>query len=92
MVGNATCSRNACGRRYSGSVAALYAQRFSSLVKLEHTVFALPYAYVGPWTPLTGEFWNAPFGAALTADRIGTADDAVAFCTKGRELTERSRS
>ena len=29
------------------SAVALYAQRFSSLVKLEHTVFALPYAYVG---------------------------------------------
>jgi hypothetical protein len=23
-----------------------------------------PYAYVGPWQPRTGEFWNAPFGAA----------------------------
>ena len=25
---------------------------------------AEPYAYVGPWSPRTGEFWNAPFGAA----------------------------
>ncbi|TDO67159.1 hypothetical protein EV651_10366 [Kribbella sp. VKM Ac-2571] len=23
-----------------------------------------PYAYIGPWTPRTGDFWNAPFGAA----------------------------
>jgi hypothetical protein len=22
-----------------------------------------PYAYVGPWTPRRGDFWNAPFGA-----------------------------
>lgn len=22
-----------------------------------------PYAYVGPWTPREGTFWNAPFGA-----------------------------
>ncbi|GAA1870749.1 hypothetical protein GCM10009836_59270 [Pseudonocardia ailaonensis] len=22
-----------------------------------------PYAYVGPWTPREGPFWNAPFGA-----------------------------
>ena len=27
--------------------AALYARRFSSLVRLEHSLFALPYAYVG---------------------------------------------
>ena len=24
-----------------------------------------PYAYVGPWTPRTGAFWNAPFGGVL---------------------------
>jgi 4-hydroxybenzoate polyprenyltransferase len=29
------------------SATALYARRFVSLVKLEHTVFALPYAYTG---------------------------------------------
>src|SRR5205085_3631866 len=29
------------------SATALYARRFVSLVKLEHTVFALPYAYCG---------------------------------------------
>jgi 4-hydroxybenzoate polyprenyltransferase len=36
------------------SAAALYAQRFSSLVKLEHTVFALPYAYVGAVLAVSG--------------------------------------
>lgn len=25
-----------------------------------------PYAYVGPWAPRDGAFWNAPFGAAKT--------------------------
>ena len=29
------------------SAVAIYAQRFSSLVKFEHTIFALPFAYVG---------------------------------------------
>ena len=29
------------------SATAVYARRFVSLVKLEHTVFALPYAYTG---------------------------------------------
>lgn len=28
----------------------------------------LPYAYVGPWMPRTGPFWNAPFGALLPLD------------------------
>ena len=36
------------------------------------------------------DFWNAPFGATRTAERISTQQDAVAFCTKGRALTERS--
>lgn len=51
-----------------------------------------PYLYVMPHAgrPSGHHFWNAPFGAALTADRVRTDDDAVAFCTKGRALTERS--
>lgn len=43
-----------------------------------------PYAYVGPWTPRTGEFWNAPFGAYRTLDELPSADDLVAFFTTGR--------
>jgi hypothetical protein len=38
-----------------------------------------PYLYVGPWTddrPGDGDFWNAPFGAALTRSQLA-ADDAV---------------
>ena len=31
-----------------------------------------PYAYVGPWTPREGEFWNAPFGALRDADELRT--------------------
>jgi hypothetical protein len=58
-----------------------------------------PYLYVMPHAGRpsgealrSADFWNAPFGAALTADRIRTDDDAVAFCAKGRALTERSRT
>lgn len=44
-----------------------------------------PYAYVGPWTPREGTFWNAPFGAArplvdLPGDALG------AFFTEGHRL------
>lgn len=53
-----------------------------------------PYLYIGPHAgpPTRDEFWNTPFGAAVTAERIRTDDDAVAFWTKGRALTERSRT
>lgn len=40
-----------------------------------------PYAYVGPWKPCTGDFWNAPFGAARP---LSTVEDAVAFFEEGR--------
>jgi len=36
------------------SATAVYARRFVSLVKLEHTVFALPYAYTGAILALGG--------------------------------------
>ncbi|MGZ4643415.1 MAG: hypothetical protein ACXVX8_14935 [Blastococcus sp.] len=47
-----------------------------------------PYVYVGPHAgpPGRNAFWNAPFGAALTADGITDADDAVAFFERGRAL------
>jgi hypothetical protein len=43
-----------------------------------------PYAYVGPWTPREGPFWNAPFGALRPAHRLPDADAVAAFFTEGR--------
>jgi hypothetical protein len=53
-----------------------------------------PYLYVGPHGgPPTGDsFWNAPFGAAVTFDRIRTPDEAVDFFSQGRALTDGSRT
>jgi hypothetical protein len=53
-----------------------------------------PYLYVGPHDgpPVRDGFWNAPFGAAVAADRIRRIDDAVDFFGQGRELTDRSRT
>lgn len=45
---------------------------------------ALPYAYVGPWTPREGPFWNAPFGAVRAADRVPDAGALAAFFAEGR--------
>ena len=46
-----------------------------------------PYAYVGPWTPRVGEFWNAPFGALLgldmTAAETTLVADIAAFFSEG---------
>jgi hypothetical protein len=51
------------------------------------TYIAEPYAYVGPRTPLTGPFWNYPFGAARTMRELdhGNPDTVLAFFTEGRD-------
>jgi hypothetical protein len=43
-----------------------------------------PYAYVGPWTPRRGEFWNAPFGALLPREEVSVEADLLAFFEEGR--------
>lgn len=48
---------------------------------------ARPYAYVGPWTPRHGPFWNAPFGALRSVDDLPDADAVAAFFAEGRALT-----
>ena len=47
---------------------------------------AVPYAYVGPWSPPgQDDYWNAPFGRAVPLDEIGDADAVLAFFTDGRQ-------
>lgn len=43
-----------------------------------------PYAYVGPWTPREGEFWNAPFGALRDAADVTDVEAVVTFFKAGR--------
>ena len=50
-----------------------------------------PYAYVGPHHPLTGDFWNAPFGAARLVDELGEVAAIAAFFREGAKLAARSR-
>jgi hypothetical protein len=45
-----------------------------------------PYAYVGPWRPREGAFWNAPFGAARPLRGLPTAAAVAAFFGEGRGL------
>jgi hypothetical protein len=44
-----------------------------------------PYAYVGPWKPRTGTFWNAPFGAVRAMAELPDAATVSAFFAEGRE-------
>jgi 4-hydroxybenzoate polyprenyltransferase len=74
------------------------AQRFASLVRFEHTIFALPYAYVGAilavdgWPGISALGWItvAMFGArsfAMAVNRlVDAAIDARNPRTAGREL------
>jgi hypothetical protein len=52
-------------------------------------VHAEPYAYVGPWEPRSGQFWNAPFGALRPASELPDVDALAAFLTEGRAAAER---
>jgi hypothetical protein len=42
-----------------------------------------PYAYVGPWTPREGEFWNAPFGASRVLSDAPDLESLVEFFRAG---------
>jgi hypothetical protein len=44
-----------------------------------------PYAYVGPWTARTGEFFNAPFGAARPIREL-PGEKLDEFFAEGRKL------
>ncbi|MCE3556482.1 hypothetical protein LWC33_34215 [Pseudonocardia sp. RS11V-5] len=48
-----------------------------------------PYAYVGPWEPRRGEFWNASFGAVRPADELPDVAALLAFLREGRAAAER---
>jgi hypothetical protein len=43
-----------------------------------------PYAYVSPWTPRSGTFWNASFGAARSIDEVGEKGALADFFQRGR--------
>jgi hypothetical protein len=48
-----------------------------------------PYAYVGPWEPREGAFFNAAFGAARRLSELGDAVAIAAFFAQGRGLALR---
>ena len=53
-----------------------------------------PYAYVGPWTPREGTFWNTPFGAARVMTELPNVESLIGFFHAGaqRAATDPPRS
>ncbi|MEU5266222.1 hypothetical protein [Amycolatopsis sp. NPDC021455] len=76
-----------------GSVPILWPEHFDVAITLDDVNYGVspgdghlrePYAYVGPFVPRTGDFWNAPFGAARTVADLGDAPAITAFFEQGR--------
>lgn len=57
-------------------------------ISLGDANIAAPYAYVGPWKVPAGEFWDQPFGAARTWDKLADVSSIVAFFESGRAAAE----
>lgn len=75
-----------------GGAPVLWPEHFDLGVTLDEVNYGVspgdgylgvPYAYVGPWKPREGVFWNAPFGAAQPLEGL----DLDAFFAEGRRLT-----
>jgi hypothetical protein len=72
-------------------VPVLWPEHFDVAITLDEVNYGVspgdgylgvPYAYVGPWRPRDGQFWNAPFGAARPLEEV---PDLVAFFAAGRD-------
>jgi hypothetical protein len=76
-------------------VPVLWPEHFDVAISLDEVNFGVspgdghlaePYAYVGPWRPRTGTFWNQPFGAAQPLSALGGADAVADFFREGARL------
>jgi hypothetical protein len=50
-----------------------------------------PYAYVGPWTPREGTFWNAPFGATRVLSEVPDVESLAEFFRAGARQAANDR-
>ncbi|MEV8512585.1 hypothetical protein [Dactylosporangium sp. NPDC051484] len=72
------------------AVPVLWPEHFDVGISLDEVNFGVsagdgtidePYAYVGPWQPRSGDFWNVSFGAARPLREL---PDLGAFFAEGR--------
>jgi hypothetical protein len=77
-----------------GATPVLWPEHFDVAITLDEVNYGVspgdgaipaPYAYVGPWTPRTGDFWNAPFGATRPMSDLPTPEDVLDFFRVGRQ-------
>ncbi|MGI5244194.1 hypothetical protein [Dactylosporangium sp. CA-139066] len=73
-----------------GATPVLWPEHFDVGISIDEVNYGIsagdsaigePYAYVGPWKPRTGDFWNMPFGAARPVREVA---DLLAFFREGR--------
>ena len=90
--GRRRCPARVRPRRGARALARAPRHRRSPLDEVNYGVspgdasISEPYAYVGPWTPRTGEFWNQSFGAAQPMASLGGADAVADFFREGARL------
>ncbi|GAB3060869.1 hypothetical protein GCM10027053_23850 [Intrasporangium mesophilum] len=79
---------------HEGADPILWPEHFDVAVELGDATYgvspgdrydAQPYAYVSRSGPFTGEFWNAPFGAARLLAELDGVDGIVAFFRQGAD-------
>jgi hypothetical protein len=95
MLADGFDTGDAALRRFAPSqIPVLWPEHFDVGVTLDEVNYGVspgdnylgePYAYVGPWQARAGEFWNAPFGAAVPMRALASEDAIVAFFAEGRD-------
>jgi hypothetical protein len=87
-LGNAALSRLAIGQ-----APILWPEHFDVGVSIDGVNYGVspgdagipaPYAYVGPYAPRAGDFWNAPFGSARLMSTCDGLDALVRYFEEGR--------
>jgi hypothetical protein len=81
-------------REFAPDVAAvLWPEHFDLAISVDEVNYGVslgdgylaePYAYVGPWRPRTGPFFDAPFGAARPLSELPDAAAVAAYFAAGR--------
>ena len=81
-------------RAFAAEEPVIWPEHFDLAVSLDEVNYGVspgdgghrdPYAYVGPWTPREGEFWNASFGAVRAAVDLPDAAAVAEFFAAGRD-------
>ena len=81
---------------FAGTEPILWPEHFDVAVVVDEVTYGVssgdltwsdPYAYVAPWHRRSGPFWNAPFGAARSADELTDVAAIVDFFLAGRDAS-----